>query len=557
MHGRSVSLASTHLAVDFDRSAPAAARGAADGLGLLLAHCDLELHRELAPRAALERLVFDIAEQIRCESLASPTLHGVPANLAASFGSWSQAMQAERAVESGVGLALFCVAHMIRSRLVAPHNDPAVDTLIENTRAELLPLIGAALAALPEAASDQRAYALHAREIAEATALLVGDAAERPASQAALQRARLVIAGLGFDDLDDAAAPAPAEASGTAPLGAPADAGSGRAVEPLESLGGYRVFTREYDQVVRAEGLVPEFRLKKLRAQLDEQRRRAGVNPPGLARKLRAVLSRPVIDGWEYAATDGRLDNARLARLAVDPAERRVFRGDRSMPGADACVSLLVDCSGSMKHSASAGLAALVDTAAQATELAGASCEVLGFTTASWAGGQARTRWQADGEPHAPGRLAELLHIVCKDARAPWRRARHSLAAMLSPDHSRESVYGEALIWAAGRLAQRHESRRILVLVSDAAPAESASAAANGEALLVEHFTAVAAALQRRRGIELAALTVDGGDLSGVIANSIAIDGDDPLAAGCDALVALLDPTHRRSHRGYSAQGDA
>ncbi len=548
-------MASPHRSIDFDSAAPAVARGAADGLGLLLAHCDLELHRELAPRPALERLVFDLAEQIRCESLAAATLQGVPANLAASFESWSQAMQAERAVESGVGLALFCVAHMIRSRLVAPHNDPGVDTLIESTRAELLPLVGPALAALPEAASDQRAYAFGAREIAEATALLVGDAAERPASQAALQRARLVIAGLGFDDLDDAAASVPAEGAARSPFGAPADAGSGRAVEPLESLGGYRVYTREYDQVVRADTLAPEFRLKKLRAQLDEQRRRAGVNPPGLARKLRAVLSRPVIDGWDYAATDGRLDSARLARLATDPAERRVFRSERSVPGADACVSLLVDCSGSMKHSATAGLAALVDTAAQALELAGASCEVLGFTTGSWAGGQPRSRWQAAGEPHAPGRLAELLHIVHSDARTPWRRARHSLAAMLSPDHHRESVYGEALIWAAGRLAARGESRRILVLVSDAAPAESATAAANGEAFLTEHFTAVAAALARRRGIEPAALTVDGGDLSGVIANSIAIDGDDPLAAGCDALVALLAPPRRARQRNRGRVG--
>jgi len=563
--GREVPMASLHLAARPGAADPetapgtespgakrlaageAASRGSADGLGLLVANCDLGLHRLLAPEGAFQRLLFDMAEQLRCESQAAPLLEGVPGNLQAAFDCWSQSMQAERLTENAVGLTLFSVVHMIRSRLVAAEHDPTVECLIESTRAGLLPLAGPALAGLRKAAPDQQAYARLALEIVEAAARYVGEALHAPAAQAALQRARLVVGGLDPSDLDTAGADGPAGTAGHASpdsLAASAAFGGPAAVEPLETLGGYRVFTREFDRVVASEDLVPEFRRSALRSRIDEQRRSAGVSTAVLARRLRIVLSRRVTDGWDFDAQEGRLDGARLARLAVDPAERRVFRQERAVPRADACVSFLVDTSGSMKRHGIEALAVLVDTMAQAVELAGASCEVLGFTTRSWAGGRARSEWHSSGAPPSPGRLAELCHIVYAAADTPWRRARRSISAMLSPHHYRESVYGEALIWAAARLAGRSESRRILVLVSDAEPTESATAGANSASFLNDHFAAVAHAVERRGGLELAVLSV-GGDLSAVIARSAAADLDAPLKTCCDAVIGLLDPQRR------------
>ncbi|MEK9526974.1 MAG: hypothetical protein VWZ83_11280, partial [Acidimicrobiaceae bacterium] len=66
---RRVGLASPHLAADLGEVSPARARGVADSLGLLVCHSDLDLHRELAPSEPLERVVFDLLEQLRCESL--------------------------------------------------------------------------------------------------------------------------------------------------------------------------------------------------------------------------------------------------------------------------------------------------------------------------------------------------------------------------------------------------------------------------------------------------------------------------------------------------------
>lgn len=535
-----VDLASVHLAVDFAADSRAAIRGAADGLGLLLAHCDLDLHRRLAPDGAFERLVFDIAEQIRCESLAPTQLDGVPGNLQAAFDRWACSMQAQRVTESVVGLTLFGVAHMVRARFAGPADDPLVEGLEEGIGPSLLPLIGPALRALPDAAADQQAYARLARRIAVAAAAHAGAALDAPAAGSAVQRARWVMAGLEPDDPDPTAriAPAAADAEGFG-------AGAGREAsdEPLESLGGYSVFTRELDCTVAAETLAPELRLVTLRSEIDEQRRTACLSMPGLARRTRAALGLPATDGWDFGATEGFIDGARLARLAVDPTERRVFRHDRTARRADAAVTFLVDTSGSMKQRGLTALAALVDTMAQAVELAGARCEVLGFTTSSWAGGRARSLWHSAGEPHDPGRLAELLHIVYCAADTPRRRARRSLSAMASPHHYRESVYGEALIWAARRLWSRRDPRRILVLVSDGAPTESATAAANTAGFLAGHFAAVAAALDRRADIELAALTV-GGDLSKVIGRCASVDLDGPLRSCCDAVVGLFHPPH-------------
>ena len=209
--------------------------------------------------------------------------------------------------------------------------------------------------------------------------------------------------------------------------------------------------------------------------------------------------------------------------IVTDPVEHRVFRQPRSRPLTDVAVTFLVDTSGSMKQQRYEAAAVLVDTFAQALDLAGASVEVLGFTTRTWAGGKAEKAWKAAGSPVDPGRLAEVEHIVYKEAGTTWRRSRRSLAAMLDVHHYREGVDGEALIWAYRRLAAQDASRRLLVLVSDGAPMETATAAANCDGFLDDHLANVAAVLDARPDVEVGVLTLEA-DLSGVFRNSQLID---------------------------------
>ena len=60
--------------------------------------------------AAVERLVFELLEQLRVESLAPEEWPGARANLHARFVHWSQAFADSGLTESSLGILLFTVA---------------------------------------------------------------------------------------------------------------------------------------------------------------------------------------------------------------------------------------------------------------------------------------------------------------------------------------------------------------------------------------------------------------------------------------------------------------
>ena len=148
-----------------------------------------------------------------------------------------------------------------------------------------------------------------------------------------------------------------------------------------------------------------------------------------------------------------------------------------------------------------------VEIFARVLERCGVRCEVLGFTTRDWDGGEPAREWAADGYPENPGRLNALEHIVIKRADVPWRRARAALGLFLHDEMLKENIDGEALRWAHGRLLARTEPRRILVVVSDGTPMDEATLAANGHEYLEQppadgrrgHRAVVAGAARRHR----------------------------------------------------------
>jgi cobaltochelatase CobT len=284
----------------------------------------------------------------------------------------------------------------------------------------------------------------------------------------------------------------------------------------------YRVFTTAYDRELPAASLVRAAQLDEFREQLDRHVQAQGVNVPRLARELMALLATPLREDWSLAQEEGVIDGRRLTQLITSPGERRLFRQPVREPVADACVTFLIDCSGSMRTHRQA-VSAMVDVFARALELAGATCEVLGFTTGAWNGGRAARDWQRAGRPPSPGRLNEQLHLVFKAAETPWRRARRDLAAMLKEDAFREGLDGEALQWAAQRLRQRGERRKLLLVFSDGCPMDAATGLANGPQFLDRHLQQVADAIESAGDIELSAVGV-GLDLSLYYRRSQVID---------------------------------
>jgi cobaltochelatase CobT len=507
-----------HLHPTLERDDYRSFRGAADGLALRLAHSDAALHARLAPIEPVQRLVFDMLEQLRVESLApAATLPGVVANLRHRFEAWSLGFHHAGHTEQARGLLLYTVFQVCRAQLTGAPVVEATEDLLEATRAGIVPLIGHDLAALKRSRTDQAGYAAHARSLAAKVAALLGSA---DASDAATTAANAADA----DDSERQAYALVMEEVDPELGEQPPTAVSGHS-RVLDADGGtYRVYTTAYDRESDARSLMRPELLPAYREQLDRRIAAQGVNLPRLARALRLLLAEPATDGWDGALEEGRLDGRRLASLIASPAERRLFRDERIEPRADAVLTFLIDCSGSMKQHIES-VAMLVDVMVRALELAGVASEVLGYTTGAWSGGRCQRDWLRAGRPAAPGRLNERLHLVFKDAATPWRRARPDIAALLRAELFREGLDGEAVDWAAARLARRDERRKLLLAISDGSPMDTATNLANDLHYLDHHLRDVVERHERSGLVQVYGLGV-GLDLSPYYARSHVLDFD-------------------------------
>ncbi|MGW4393860.1 cobaltochelatase CobT-related protein [Amycolatopsis nivea] len=520
---RPVPMPAPHLRAE-DEDVPSF-RGAADGMALHLSRSDRELHKRLRPEGGVERLLFELLEQFRVESLVPNGFPGVTANVRRRHERWSLSAHHNGLTETARGVLIYTVAQVARARITGEPVVEETEDLIEATRAAIAPMLGARLAGLRRNRADQAAFAEHARALAEAVAGLLEPEKSEEADDDEEDTAAYALL-LDFDDETGS------EEGGTAGLGdhnGPVAAGS------------YRVFTTAYDREDRAGPLVRPELLRELRERLDARVAKQGVNVARLARALTAVLAEPERSGWDGAQEEGQIDGRALARLIATPADHRVFRVERTEPVADVLVTFLIDCSGSMKAHRET-VAVLVDLFARALDLAGASCEILGFTTGAWHGGRARRDWMRAGRPKQPGRLNERRHLVFKDAATPWRRARRDVAALLKADLFREGIDGEALAWAAERARACDVRRRLVFVLSDGSPMDGATALANEERYLDRHLVQVADGLERSE-TEVYGIGV-GLDLSAYYRRSVALDAAE--GTGFRAFREILDLIARR-----------
>ncbi len=510
-------------------------RGAADGVALRIAHADPALHRQLCPADPIGRTLFELLEQFRVEALAPDDMEGLRRNLRHRFDQWSLEFLASGLTESARGMLLFTLAQMGRARLTG---DPVLEEardLIETTRGMLTRRISLDLAGMRSNLADQRVFAVHALAVVQAVAALIASRDDERGADADADDGR-DDDGLAFSLLMEF------DAEVDDPIATP-QSGTSRALESTD--GGYRIFTTAYDCEQPAASLVRAELLREYRERLDRLVAAQGINRTRLARELKNLLAQPVLQGWDSAQEAGWIDGARLAQLISSPAETRVFRSERPEPVVDCVVGVLIDCSGSMKQHIEV-VAMLVDILSRALEQAGVPNEILGHTTAAWNGGRAARDWKRAGRPKHPGRLNETSHIVFKNADTYWRRARPHIAALFKADLFREGVDGEAVQWAAGRLLARDEARRLLIVISDGSPMDSATELANDGFYLDHHLQQVVAQLEQQRSVEIVGIGV-GLDLSPYYSRCLAVDPSRGLDnALLRDVVALIGGRHRR-----------
>jgi len=491
--------------------------GVADAVAVRLRYSDAALHRSLLPDSEIARIVVELAEQLRCESLVPSTLPGVRRNLARLFERWIDDAWQTGAIETELGLHLLTVGVVIRARLTASPIPEELEDTIESTRFALSEDIGRPLRRLAGQRADQLAFGESAREIALTIAALFPDEVST-AERTNLRESGFVPVVPPGSDGDDPAAGAP---------------GTARANAAIRR--DYTVFTRAYDRTSQATALARPDQLERWRAELAAQPR--PVRAERIARFAAARLARPVTAGWAGGMDEGLLDPTKVASFVTRQDASGIFRLPGTRQRTAAAVTVLLDCSGSMRRH-SAATATLCDLLGEGLDLAGIPFAVLGFSTVDWHGGRAAQDWRAAGSPANPGRLGGTHHLVFAPPDVPWRLARRGLPVLLRPDLYAEGVDGEAVQWAANQVRHQEAERQVLLVLSDGGPMSTATRDAQAAAYLDRHLAAVANAVEQEGTVELCALGIDA-DLSAFYRRSRTVSFGETLSR--ETVTAALD----------------
>ncbi|MCT7654016.1 hypothetical protein MBH78_02935 [Oceanimonas sp. NS1] len=149
--------------------------GVADAIALRLRHHDGYLHRHWLPAPPVARLVFELLEQLRVESLVPAHQPGSRRNLHHRFSAWSNRFLASGQTESHLGLLLFSLSMMSWVQLGGGPIDEGTEHLIESTRMFLLREIGQPFGRIRRHREEQAAFAEQAQAIALTVNELVDD----------------------------------------------------------------------------------------------------------------------------------------------------------------------------------------------------------------------------------------------------------------------------------------------------------------------------------------------------------------------------------------------
>ena len=270
----------------------------------------------------------------------------------------------------------------------------------------------------------------------------------------------------------------------------------------------YKVFCRDFDEVVDAENLCSSEELKRLRDRLDQLIDPSKSVIAKLANRLQRLLLAQQRRSWEFDKEEGILDSSKLHKIITDPLTPLSFKTEKETSFKDTVLTMLVDSSGSMRGRSMTTAAISADIIGSTLDKCNIKTEILGFTTTHWKGGDSRKLWVECGKPSSPGRLNDLRHIIFKPADLAWRRAKKNLGLMLREGLLKENVDGEALLWASSRLMKRPEQRKILMVISDGAPVDDSTLSTNSTSYLDNHLKQVIAEIENRTELELIAIGI-------------------------------------------------
>ena len=298
----------------------------------------------------------------------------------------------------------------------------------------------------------------------------------------------------------------------------------------------YKIFTNQYDEIIKAENLENADESVKLRKTLDQQLIGFHDIITKLANKLQRQLLAKQNRAWEFDLEEGLLDSSKLPRIIMDPYNSLSFKKEKDLDFKDTVVTLLIDNSGSMRGRPITIAAICADILSRTLERCSVKVEILGFTTKNWKGGKSREFWNNKNKPKSPGRLNDLRHIIYKSADTQWRQAKNNIGLMLKEGLLKENIDGEAISWAFNRLKKRKEERKILMVISDGAPVDDSTLSVNSGDFLEKHLKKIVKFIEEKTETEILAIGI-GHDVSRYYNKAIKITDVNELG---DVMISQL-----------------
>ncbi|WP_375614135.1 cobaltochelatase subunit CobT [Bartonella sp. AC151YNML] len=543
-------------------------RGLGDSMALRKAWHDNRIHMQFAPLESEARAVFDALEQTRVEAIGTLTMEGLAKNLDVMLADKYKRAHYHKISNQSEAPIQEAIALLLREKVTKRPAPKEAGPVLELWRQELEQKAAAELNELTHHIYNQQAFAQIVRQMLVTLKMTVqqaeasnsennkklkneyepkDQAEEESKNKKHAQSEEQTSTEQESDVQDDGKTQATQsnnndQADGEQKNGPwqekphkPKHLFSDS--EQMQKLGNYKIFTRQFDEILEATDFCSENELDNLRRYLDKQINHLQNIVGRLANRLQRRLMAQQNRNWKFDLEEGYLDTARLPRLIIDPTQPLSFKIESNTQFRDTVVSLLIDNSGSMRGRPISVAASCADILAQTLERCGVKVEILGFTTKTWKGGKSREQWLAQNNPHNPGRLNDLCHIIYKSADTPWRRARRNLGLMMQEGLLKENIDGEALIWAHQRLLLRREQRRILMVISDGAPVDDSTLSVNSSNYLEKHLRAVIQEIQTHSPIELIAIGI-GHDVTRYYQRAVTIMNAEELA---DAITKQLE----------------
>lgn len=552
-------------------SRTAAARGYSDIVAHVARYHQHKLHRQLQPASALQTRLFNEFERARCEVLGGEKYSGSASNLAAFWNDHGtaeltssrsdterQVLQIIAIVREYFGLAFTAITSTGFAKVFRQKHRITLAKLQESIQTQdefaLLALQIIESTGLNSTDVNESSHDLKPADVDDETC--TEDSSDRTAEHEQTDTDDVLSVTLREEDsgigeanaTKDSAIDTPdATANRDAPVTTESD---GALTDAQHTHNDYQIFSLAEDEIVRAHDLCSQEQLVSLRELLDQHSRRHAQVIGKLSGKLQRVLMAEQSRHWEFNLAEGVLDTARLTRVVTQPMAPLSFKQETDSQFKDTAITLLVDNSRSMLGKPIAIAAACSDLLSQTLERCGVSVEILGFTTTELHRGPLHDRWTRSGASPNPGRLNGLRHIVYKPFDTPYRRSRMNFGVMLMKDLLKQNIDGESLLWAYQRLLRRPENRKVLIVISDGAPIDTSTMAANRTNFLVEHLNNVIKQIENGEQAELLAIGI-GHDVTQYYQRAMKIMDVKDLS---QSLLAHMSELFSRSARNVSSR---